>query len=382
MRRTRLLAIAAASAFWGATAPAGACDVPVFRYALERWPADRYLLTLVHRGPLAPDAAAVVAALERTAADGFANVAVRRIDLADPKPSPYRDVPDDIPEAELPCLVLQDPVEPGAGGVVWRGPPAADGVRPLLDSPARQDLRKRLLGGDSAVWLLLGGGDAKADDAVAVRLAEQSKRLAADLKIPDPDPSDPRTRVNESLKIAFSTLRLSRDDPAERFLLSQIFHMFPSLREARTPTILPVFGRGRVLCKLPGNEMDDGTLEEVAVFLTGACSCEVKSMNPGSDLLMAADWDALIEERVVEEPELPPLVSLSGLAEQALKQDAAVDAAPPPRSADTGQTLRPGPALADPSPPALRRNLVLAAAAGLGLLAAGTVWIVRRRPPS
>jgi hypothetical protein len=29
-----------------------ACSVPVFRYALEKWPADAYLTTVFHRGPL------------------------------------------------------------------------------------------------------------------------------------------------------------------------------------------------------------------------------------------------------------------------------------------------------------------------------------------
>jgi len=377
MRSTRLLALATAILGMAAL-PSHACNVPVFRYALERWPADRYLLTLLHRGPLAADAAAVVEALEQTASDGFANVAVRRVDLADPKPSPYRDVPGGIPETELPCLVLQDPVEPGAAGVVWRGPPAADGIRPLLDSPARRDLRKRLLGGDSAVWLLLEGGDAKADDAVAARLAKESKRIAADLEIPEMDPSDPRTRVNESLTIAFSTLRLSRSDPAERFLLAQIFHLFPTLRETSDPVILPVFGRGRVLCKLPGDGLDDGTLDEVAVFLTGACSCEVKSMNPGHDLLMAADWDALIEERVVEEPPPPPPGHPSRLAEQAAKPSATPAAGPALRAAPApAPDARPD---AERSP--LRRNLLAVGAAGLAALAAGTLWLMRRRPPS
>ncbi len=360
-----------------AALPSRACNVPVFRYALERWPADRYLLTLVHRGPLAADAAAVADALAQAAADGFANVAVRRIDLADPESARYRDVPRDLADAELPCLILQDPVTPGPDGVVWKGPPTAPDAGRMLDSPVRRTLRQRLLGGDTAVWLLLGSGDAAKDEAVAARIEEQSKRMAELLVIPGIDPSDPRTQVNASLKIAFSTLRLSRDDPAEGFLLAQVFHMFPSLRDARAPAVLPVFGRGRVLCELPGDEVDDGTLEEVGAFLTGACSCEVKSMNPGHDLLMAADWDALIEERVVEEPALPPLVSLSGLAEQALK----------PPSAAVGQALLPAPPGdasdrpdADASP--LRRNLLIVGSAGLAALAAGTVWMMRRRPPS
>mgnify|MGYP001547592114 CR=1 FL=1 len=51
------------------------------------------------------------------------------------------------------------------------------------------------------------------------------------------------------------------------------------------------------------------------LFLLGACSCRVKFMNPGWDLLMDVDWDeklmvvqiARVEEGVVEEPEPAPV---------------------------------------------------------------------------
>ncbi|PIW14960.1 MAG: hypothetical protein COW34_07135, partial [Armatimonadetes bacterium CG17_big_fil_post_rev_8_21_14_2_50_66_6] len=32
--------------------PVSACSVPVFQYALERWPADPYEVVVFHRGPL------------------------------------------------------------------------------------------------------------------------------------------------------------------------------------------------------------------------------------------------------------------------------------------------------------------------------------------
>jgi hypothetical protein len=387
MRSPRFLALAT-FALGTAALPAGACNVPVFRYALERWPADPYLLSLVHRGPLAEEAKVLADALEKTADDGFANLAVRRIDLADPAAAKARDLPGDLRDAELPCIVLHDPVQPGADGIVWKGPLSATNIHLLCDSPARQALRKRLLGGDSAVWLLLEGGDRTADDAMETLLDAQSKRMATLFEIPEMDPSDPRTRVNAELKIAFSTLRLRRGAPGEDLLLEQLFHMFPDLRETLTPMVFPVFGRGRVLCKLPGDELDADTLEEVAAFLTGACSCEVKAMNPGHDLMMAADWDALLEERVVEEPEFPPLVSLAGLAEQAAMHtvaDAGGTTAAPVAATGPGSSESGGGGAATATavrPSSIRRNLLLVGAAGLVILAAGTAWITRRRPPS
>ena len=47
------------------SATALACQVPVFRYALERWNADRYRITVVHNAPLNESQAAALARLKR-----------------------------------------------------------------------------------------------------------------------------------------------------------------------------------------------------------------------------------------------------------------------------------------------------------------------------
>ena len=38
------------------------------------------------------------------------------------------------------------------------------------------------------------------------------------------------------------------------------------------------------------------------MFLIGKCSCQVKDLNPGVDLLMAADWDNLMKTQVRDLP--------------------------------------------------------------------------------
>jgi hypothetical protein len=52
-----------------------------------------------------------------------------------------------------------------------------------------------------------------------------------------------------------------------------------------------VFGRGRSLQALRAADVDDDTVAEVCRFLCGACSCQVKELNPGFDLLLAVNWD-------------------------------------------------------------------------------------------
>src|SRR5881394_2582179 len=65
-------------------APAGACSVPVFRYALERWPADRFLGVLFVDGKLSEGQDEVLASIVR-AADAPAaglNLEVVKVDVS------------------------------------------------------------------------------------------------------------------------------------------------------------------------------------------------------------------------------------------------------------------------------------------------------------
>jgi len=68
----------------------------------------------------------------------------------------------------------------------------------------------------------------------------------------------------------------------------------PDLIDRTDPMIFPVFGRGRALLPLIGAGITADNIHSSASFLVGACSCEVKELNPGFDLLLAADWDELL----------------------------------------------------------------------------------------
>ena len=50
---------------WLCAGPARACNVPVFRYALERWPAAPYEVFVFHRGPLSAEDQAALEHLKK-----------------------------------------------------------------------------------------------------------------------------------------------------------------------------------------------------------------------------------------------------------------------------------------------------------------------------
>lgn len=289
-----------------------ACNVPVFRYALERWRSghdeDRYRAVVFHRGPLDAEPARTMAEL-RTAAgsrDALANLIVDTVDLAGEVDEPLRKMWEQQGEAKLPWLVLCYPVGDGERRTAWAGPLRRETVPSLLGSPARREIARRLMKGDSVVWLLLESGDAKKDDAAAALLDARLPALEKSIQLPDLTADDSVPLLSSlPLRLKFSTLRLQRSDPAEAVLRAMLLHTDDDLPGSAEPMVFPIFGRGRALDALVGAGINADTIQDAARFLCGACSCQVKRLNPGVDLLLAADWDAVVEDREAATPPAP-----------------------------------------------------------------------------
>jgi hypothetical protein len=172
-------------------------------------------------------------------------------------------------------------------------------IRQLLDSPVRKEIARRLAQGQSAVWVLLECGIPTKDQSAAKLIESRLAYLATVLKLPTLDQQDIVNGLvsvaQEDLKLEFSILRLSRTDPAEQALVKMLLGTEPDLEETLEPIAFPIFGRGRALYALVGKGINHETLDEACSFLIGSCSCQVKELNPGVDLLLAADWDALMK---------------------------------------------------------------------------------------
>jgi hypothetical protein len=278
-----------------AVSGAYACNVPVFRFALERWRADAYRVTIVSRGPLSDEERAMLERLEKHQDGGTANVTVRVVDADKADEPGDRELIESLGDAALPMMITQYPEALRVPLPIWGArftPPMVDR---LLDSPLRKQLLERLLAGDTAVWLLLECSDAAKNDAAAALLEVELKKLAAELQLPElTDLPDDTLFAKTPLKLAFSTLRVPRSE-AEAPLAQMLLRSESDLVERDDPMVFPVFGRGRALLPLVGAGITAENVANSAKFLVGACSCEVKELNPGFDLLMSASWDRLLE---------------------------------------------------------------------------------------
>jgi hypothetical protein len=382
--------------------PLAACSVPVFRYALERWPADPFPIFIFYKGELSDDDRALLAKLDDSTSQrpSTANVAIHLIDLESDEIDEFsRKLWSEQQTEQLPWMAVRSPKGSPAETTVWSGPLTEPNAVALVDSPVRRELTQRILKGDSAVWLFLESGDAEQDDAAAALLQSQIDRLALELKLPDaeapspasaPETEEPALSSSAELAVAFSMIRLSRDDPQEAVLVSMLLESEGDLREFDDkPLAFPVFGRGRVLYALVGAGINENTIHEACEFLIGPCSCQVKDENPGSDLLLRVNWDDQIEESIGHDRELPPLAGLDEFVEMAKASDAnpasvadastaqpTASAAPPANGSAARDTA--GAGGSEAAPGVLSRNVLIVSLLGIALVVGGTLFVMRK----
>ncbi len=273
---------------------AQACNVPVFRYALERWHPDPYRVTVFQRGPLSEETRKLLQPFESSTNAPF-NTALRAIDLDAVDSDADRALLATQPSLPELGILVQYPKSLRMEQPIWAGALNDESLAQLATSPLRAELIRRLADGQTAVWLMLECGHAEQDDAMAAMLTDELQKLAQELKLPELT-SAPEDNLLSSapLKISFSLLRVPRGDAAEQVLVEMLLHSESDLKEFDEPMVFPVFGRGRALLPLIGKGISTDNIRGSAEFLVGACSCEIKELNPGFDLLLAADWDELL----------------------------------------------------------------------------------------
>ena len=312
MKRQRTTIITLTVLFVLVPVSAFACSIPVFRYAMERWPADYYEAVLIHRGQLTEDDKKLLNELrqEDSETDDFLNLHIMELDIATTTEEKVKSLlmsesaigPPWGPET-LPVLVLWYPSARGRMPPIWQGRLTPSTVAALLQSPTRQKLAERLIEGQTAVWIFVESGNADKDKAALQLLEQELETATRELK--EQAQSIPDEFGVPEVTYSFSTLSVSRSDPNERMLLTLLLNSEPDLDEyADEPMVLPVFGRGRALFTLVGEGITSDNIRESIYFLTGPCGCEIKMLNPGGDSAAMQFYEEFYETYNEEVPEL------------------------------------------------------------------------------
>ncbi len=245
------------------------CTVPVFRYGLDNWQADAFRLEVP-----------ASALTDPKLADFFRN-------LGTALPANLEVKAGTAAEARL----LFPHHEEAKSPVVWTGALTVASLAALTDSPARKEIARRILTGESVVWVLAESGNKAEDNAIAARIEKRLRYLEQVAILQRIDPNDPTSKLGPgpALRVKFSLLRVA-STPTESLLLKMLVGPKPAAELATGPWLAAVFGRGRVLGAWPAADFGDAEIEEACLFLLGACSCQVKRQNPGWDMLMNVNW--------------------------------------------------------------------------------------------
>ena len=276
-----------------------ACQVPVFRYALERWQPDQYEILVLHEGTLTKKHLAKVESLRELAGKQAtaANFTVKSVRVDEKSGQAFRGVWSDNRRANDPVVAVLYPstAQEVPSRLVTTMPLGSEATKSLVDSPLRSEIAKRLISGQSAVWVFVPIGDPEQDRPALEALQKEVRRNQETLELPEQEEAEDEdallAEVDIELRLEFSIVMLKRDDPKETFLLDMLLGSESDLRDLKQPMAFPVLGRGRVLYALVGKGIAEDTIGIASRFMIGPCSCQVKNQNPGFDLLMSCDWD-------------------------------------------------------------------------------------------
>ncbi|MCA9009176.1 MAG: hypothetical protein KDB01_05485 [Planctomycetaceae bacterium] len=313
---TAVLILAATSSL------AVACSVPVFRYALEHWRPDPYVVYVFHADALSDEQKAIVDSLQPRDTEGnsLANVIVRPINVNTDDDPVTQQIWRDHASETLPWMAVLSPPKWGPAQTVFQGRLTAENATSVLESPKRTEISRRLLNGESVVWVLLECGRKEEDDAAFSVLEQELRKQQSEIKLPEIEEEDlgDLSVAPDALKVVFSAIRIARDHETEQAFRDMLLRIEPDLLDEpqiSQPMAIPVFGRGRALYALVGKGIAPDVIEEACVFLTGGCQCTVKAQNPGVDLIMNVDWDKMVVPTQADDEPLPPLAGFTGFGQ-------------------------------------------------------------------
>ncbi len=317
-----VLALAALAVLSGPTV-VRACSTPVYAYAMNNWAPTPFGIFYFYRDKQADEDKKVNLKLVELDAERPAstNMIFQAVDVA--KKEELDRVSEMVikvwrshDDGKTPIHLVLAPW--GAELFAGRLDPAT--LEAMINSPARTRVAELLGEGNAAVLLLLAAPDTKANKKAEEVIGQVTAKAAAggiygladqdaaaalaflpgdsSKKGPDdePDPAEARP----TLKLA--TLTIKRDNPAEKWFVRLLTLIESDLHEyAKEPMVFTVFGRGRALEPYLGKGITPENLVDCMSFLGGACSCMVKDQNPGADILMQCDWDAVAEAMPMNE---------------------------------------------------------------------------------
>jgi len=281
--------------------PVFSCSVPVFQQAMERWRQSSYDGVLFYRGSLNQEEQETFASLQEMMRkdNSVLNLRIEKLDV-DSKSDQYEQLLQGVKPDKLPALALWYPREKGNRDPFWVRPLQSQVLEKIVESGKRREMASHLVEGCPVVWLLVYPSGEKNKEATLNSLREKISKSVTSMK------QNPRFKPiieNGDSEVSFPVVTISADNPEESVLLSMITG-FKEGSSVNKPVVLPIYGRGRALTTVTTDELDEDLIYNIMSFLLGPCSCQTKAANPGTDMLVKANWEKASDSFSQESPSM------------------------------------------------------------------------------
>ena len=145
------------------------CSIPVFRYALEHWIPEPFIVHIISSSPLDDSQKALLKDLEELGKN--ANIRLKVRDGQNAKSDESISIVQLYSKRDSAWLAVETTKKvDGLTQVIWDAPFTKETVKQLLISPVRKRICEGLVDKDSVSWVFLESGDLAVDDAKFARL--------------------------------------------------------------------------------------------------------------------------------------------------------------------------------------------------------------------
>lgn len=303
----------------GTPAEPEATPVSVKKSVSGKWKPDYYRAVVVYNAENPAEADEGVKAMQAKLEDRVKapNISLRKIDIADKANIDGKTAEIlKLLEPEFPFTMIYFPNNSDVENPLWAGHLTLEDVAAISDSPARREITRRLLKGESVVWLLIESGIDYKDYRILKMLSEEMKNNTdnspgIETTLP-PEDGAKKKEVRPLNPGRMSIIRVSREDAAEKILLNILNGIEPEVMNVgNEPVLVPVYAGGRILNLFSDEEINRENIRKTIELFSGGNTGVEKAPNAGTVLLLSVGWDAFADGKLSIDKEFPALKTYS-----------------------------------------------------------------------
>lgn len=280
-----------------------ACKTPVYKYAILNWnERDYYQVLRIYDSTKKQIDIDPEVKKQFEGKEYITNVGFIPIDISQDLDQMYGEdfktfLKANMGDKTAPFHIIMNPRK----NVIYNGDLKADDIPKLIMSPKRVELAQKLSIG-KIMLILVESTDAEKNKKAIDEIKKGIKKsidIELDIRSQGEDPTAPPIDKKTLKPIDMEFVTVNPSDANETWFYRQLIKVNPKLEASNEPMVFGIVGRGFVFDQcLVGEYLTEEQIVNMAIFLSGPCSCTVKAENGGVDILTSWDWDKTIKVKL------------------------------------------------------------------------------------